>query len=68
MIFDSVFLALCLEKRYIVIILLISIIYLSNVIESESVSHSICPTLSDPVDYNLLGSSVPGILQARILE
>ena len=27
-----------------------------------------CLTLCDPVDYNLPGSSVPGILQARILE
>ena len=27
-----------------------------------------CPTLSDPMDYNELGSSVHGILQARILE
>ena len=27
-----------------------------------------CPTLCDPIDDSLLGSSVPGILQARILE
>ena len=27
-----------------------------------------CPTLCDPVDYNLLDFSVHGILQARILE
>ena len=27
-----------------------------------------CPTLCDPVDCNLLGFSVHGILQARILE
>ena len=27
-----------------------------------------CPTLCDPMDYSLLGSSVRGILQARILE
>ena len=27
-----------------------------------------CPTLGDPVDYSLLGSSVHGIIQARILE
>ena len=27
-----------------------------------------CPTLSDPIDYSLPGSSVHGILQARILE
>ena len=27
-----------------------------------------CPTLHNPVDHNLPGSSVHGILQARILE
>ena len=27
-----------------------------------------CPTLCDPMDYSPPGSSVPGILQARILE
>ena len=27
-----------------------------------------CPTLCDPVDYSLPGSSVHGIVQARILE
>ena len=27
-----------------------------------------CPTLCDPIDSNPLGSSVPGILQGRILE
>ena len=27
-----------------------------------------CPTLCDPIDGLLPGSSVPGILQARILE
>ena len=27
-----------------------------------------CPTLCDPVDCNLPGSSIRGILQARILE
>ena len=28
----------------------------------------LCPTLCNPVDHNPPGSSVPGILQARILE
>ena len=28
----------------------------------------LCPTLCDPMDYSPLGSSVHGILQARILE
>ena len=27
----------------------------------------LCPTLCDPMDCSPLGSSVPGILQARIL-
>ena len=27
-----------------------------------------CPTLCDPIDSSPLGSSVPGILQARLLE
>ena len=27
-----------------------------------------CPTLCDPTDSSLLGSPVPGILQARTLE
>ena len=28
----------------------------------------LCPTLCDPIDSSPLGSSVPGILQAGILE
>ena len=28
----------------------------------------LCPTLSDPLDCSLPGSSVHGILQARVLE
>ena len=31
-------------------------------------SLQLCPTLCDPMDCSLPGSSVPGILQARILE
>jgi len=31
-------------------------------------SHQSCPTLCDPIDGSPLGSSVPGILQARTLE
>ena len=27
-----------------------------------------CPTLCDPIDGSPLGSSVPGILHARVLE
>ena len=36
--------------------------------ESESEIAQSCPTLCDPVDCNLPGSSIHGILQARILE
>ena len=31
-------------------------------------SHQSCPTLCDPIDGSPTGSSVPGILQASILE
>ena len=37
------------------------------VYDSSEVAQS-CPTLCDPVDYSPPGSSVRGILQARILE
>ena len=36
--------------------------------ESESEVAQSCPTLCDPMDCSLSGSSVHGILQARILE
>ena len=36
--------------------------------ESESEVAQSCPTLCDPMDYSLPGSSVHGIFQARILE
>ena len=35
--------------------------------ERQLVTQS-CPTLCNPMDYNLLGSSVYGILQAKIME
>ena len=37
-------------------------------IESESEVTQSCPTLCDPMDYSLPGSSVRGIFQARVLE
>ena len=37
-------------------------------VKSESEVAQSCLTLSDPVDRNLLGSSVHGIFQARVLE
>ena len=37
-------------------------------IESESEVTQWCPTLYDPMDCSLLGFSVHGIFQARVLE
>ena len=37
-------------------------------VKSESEVVQSCPTLSDPMDYSLPGSSVHGICQARVLE
>ena len=37
-------------------------------VKSESEVAQLCPTLSDPMDYNLPGSSTRGIFQARVLE
>ena len=37
-------------------------------IAATAKSLQLCPTLCDPIDSSPLGSSVPGILQARILE
>ena len=37
-------------------------------VKSESEVAQSCPTLSDPTDYSLPGSSIHGILRARILE
>jgi len=37
-------------------------------VKSESEVAQSCPTLCDPVDCSLPGSSVHGILQARVLE
>ena len=37
-------------------------------VKSESEVTQSCPTLTDPMDYSLPGSSVHGILQVRVLE
>ena len=37
-------------------------------VKSESEVAQSCPTLSDPMDYSLPGSSVHGIFQAKVLE
>ena len=47
--------------------------HLANALMSDSATAAAkllqsCPTLCDPIDGSPPGSSVPGILQARILE
>ena len=37
-------------------------------VESESEVAQLCPTLSDPMDCSLPGSSIHGIFQATVLE
>ena len=37
-------------------------------VKSESEVAQSCPTLSNPMDYSLPGSSIHGICQARVLE
>ena len=37
-------------------------------VKSENEGAQSCPTLSDPMDYSLPGSSIHGIFQARVLE
>jgi len=37
-------------------------------VKSESEVAQLCPTLSDPMNCSLPGSSVHGIFQARVLE
>ena len=44
------------------------ILYHGDNSESESEVAQSCPTLCDPMDCTLPGSSVPGIFQARVLE
>ena len=41
---------------------------LENYDAAAAKSLHLCPTLCDPIDSSPPGSSVPGILQARILE
>ena len=37
-------------------------------VKSENEVAQLCPTLHDPMDCSLPGSSIHGILQARVLE
>ena len=50
-----------------IIMLLISYGYYKDEVNWSEVTQ-LCPTLCDPIDCSLPGSSVRGILQARILE
>ena len=43
-------------------------LHTNNEKESESEVAQLFPTLSDPMDCSLPGSSVNGIFQARVLE
>ena len=51
--------------------IIVSLISLSDfIVTAAAAAKSLqsCPTLCDPIDGSPLGSSFPGILQARILE
>ena len=37
-------------------------------VKSDNEVAQSCPTLCDPMDYSLPGSSIHGIFQARVLE
>ena len=37
-------------------------------VKNESLVAQSCPTVSDPMDCSLAGSSIHGIFQARVLE
>ena len=41
---------------------------ISSNLAAAAKSLQLCPTLCDPIDGSPLGSTVPGILQARVLE
>ena len=56
----------CSHFFQVTILLLFFYVYLK--VKSESVVTQSCPTLCDPVDCSLPGSSIHGIFQARILE
>ena len=43
-------------------------VYILDIMKIESEVAQSCPTLSDPMDCSLPGSSAHGIFQARVLE
>ena len=46
----------------------IQIINLKGIAAAAAKSLQSCPTLCNPIDSSPLGSSVPGILQARVIR
>ena len=44
------------------------LVFSSTSIESESEVAQLCPTLRDPMDCSLPGSSILGVFPARVLE
>ena len=46
----------------------IETVYIHGSAAAAAKSLQSCPTLCDPIDGSPLGSPVPGILQARVLE
>ena len=66
--YDFLFLAILLKTRTILSEFLNVPLGFSAVATAAAKSLQSCPTLCDPIDGSPLGSSVPGILQARILE
>ena len=54
--------------RIILELLILSSTVRLSVLTAAATSLQLCPTLCDPIDSSLPGSSVPEILQARILE
>ena len=57
----------CPLDKYIIISKYLHNLYGRKEVEGSEVAQS-CPTLFDPTDCSLQGSSVHGILQARVLE
>ena len=51
-----------------VLLCVFSFLFQSAAATAAAKSHQSCPTLCDPMDCSLPGSSVYGIVQARVLE
>ena len=51
-----------------VVIIIKEMIHIKYAAAAAAKSFQSCPTLCDPIDGSPLGSPIPGILQARVLE